>query len=292
MAAARSFAARPLGAMRPKLLPVVAVAACMAAAAGSWFLGAPSETFVTGVSSWQREGTLSSGVALRAAGPNLPHTLGKDLPKGWKRQLMKRMPSSRLSTEEIMQRIVTVLIKNMNENFRDAPMKTADLMKEIGLRGEQIKTMRFINPALDLLMAQKVVYKIKQNPKRWEIHEEYRKYGVPPICKDMRDPWRLCYLLKFKRSSVPKYGPAQGMYRPKDKEFLLDRGLPIVSIYAPKKRQDPFKSGDLRDLNLRPPPEFSKRGSQYVPIQRRVPKQPWKGGKYVHSDWELEQDLD
>jgi len=190
-----------------------------------------------------------------------------------------------------MQRVTTVLIKNMGEHFRDAPMKTADLMKEIGLRGSQIKVKHYINDALDLLMAQKVVYKVKQNPKRGEIHEEYRKYGVPPICKDSRDPWRLCYLLKFKRTKRPKYGPAQGMYRMKDKQFLLDRGLPIASIHAPKVRPDPFKSDDLRDLDLRPKPEFSR--PRFPSLTSRLPKQPQdESGRYVHSDWELEQPHD
>eukprot|EP00930_Biecheleria_cincta_P079335 TRINITY_DN6712_c0_g1_i1.p1 TRINITY_DN6712_c0_g1~~TRINITY_DN6712_c0_g1_i1.p1 ORF type:complete len:312 (-),score=53.01 TRINITY_DN6712_c0_g1_i1:110-1045(-) len=288
MPGARCVAARPLGAMRRKLFPAVAVAACVAAAAGSWFLVAPSETFVTGTWSGQRE-TSSSAVALKAAGPNIAHTIGRELPKGWQKKLMKRMPTSRLTTEEIMQRIVTVLIHNMNEKFRDAPMKTLDLMKEIGLRGAQIKSKRFINPALDLLMAQKVILKVKQNPKRWEIHEEYRKYGVPPINMDKRNPWKFCYLLKFKRTTVPKYGPTQGMYRVQDKEFLLERGLPIVSIHQHVKRPDPFApDADLRLLNLRPPPQFSR--PRYTPIQERIPRQPKdKDGRYVHSDWELEQ---
>merc|ERR1712039_1034844 len=112
---------------------------------------------------------------------------------------MKRMPDSKLSVPEMMKRITTVLIKNIDERWRDAPMKTLDIMKEIGLRGRQIKVKKYINNALYLLMAQKVIHKVKQNPIRWEIHEEYRKFGVPPISYDRRDPWKLTHLLKFHR---------------------------------------------------------------------------------------------
>merc|ERR1712061_699317 len=94
-----------------------------------------------------------------------------------------------------------------------APMKTLDIMKEIGLRGRQIKEKKHINNALYLLMAQKVIFKVKQNPIRWEIHERYRKDGVPPVSLDKRDPWALTHLLKFKRTKVPKYGPIHGEYR-------------------------------------------------------------------------------
>merc|ERR1712241_310346 len=92
-------------------------------------------------------------------------------------------------------------------------MKTLDIMKEIGLKGRQVKEKKYINDALYLLMAQKVIYKVKQNPIRWEIHEEYRKWGVPPISLDRRAPWKLTHLLEFDRVKVPKYGPIHGEYR-------------------------------------------------------------------------------
>merc|ERR1712242_244017 len=129
------------------------------------------------------------------------------MPEGMKRQMMKRMPRTTYDTEEMMRRITTVLIKNIDEKWRDAPMKTLDIMKEIGLRGRQIKD------ALYLLMGQKVIHKIKQNPIRWEIHEEYRKNGVPPISQDKRAPWKPTHLLKFDSIKVPKYGPIHGEYR-------------------------------------------------------------------------------
>merc|ERR1712007_282290 len=106
------------------------------------------------------------------------------------------------------------LIRNIDEKWRDAPMKTWDIMKEIGLRGRQIKEKKHINKALYLLFAQKVIYKVKQNPIRWEIHEEYRKHGLPEISRNKRSPWMLAHLLKFKRTKVPKHGPIHGEYRP------------------------------------------------------------------------------
>lgn len=112
-----------------------------------------------------------------------------------------------------MRRITTALIHNIDEKWRDAPMKTMDIMKEIGLRGTQMKEKKHINNALYLLLQQKVIYKVKQNPIRWEIHEEYRKYGVPPISRDKRRPWRLVHLLKFEKTKVPKYGPIHGQYK-------------------------------------------------------------------------------
>lgn len=154
-------------------------------------------------------------MALRAAGFQVPDTTSKPIQKGLQRQLMKRMPSTWYSTEEIMQRVTTILIKNAEEKFRDAPMRTADLMKEIGLQGKQIKIKKYINNALYLLMAQNVVHKVKQNPIRWELHEEYRKYGLPPISRDRRRPWKFTHLLKFERTKVPKYGPIHGRYKKK-----------------------------------------------------------------------------
>lgn len=156
---------------------------------------------------------------MRSSGNLVPDTVQKPVPKGWKRQLMKRMPDSKLSTEEMMRRITTVLIKNMDEKWRDAPMKTLDIMKEIGCRGRQIKEKKYINDALYMLMGQKVIHKYKQNPIRWEIHEEYRKEGVPPISMDKRAPWKLTHLLKFEKVKVPKYGPIHGEYRKNNKMY-------------------------------------------------------------------------
>merc|ERR1712113_173213 len=84
----------------------------------------------------------------------------------------------------MMKRIVTVLIKNIDEKWRDAPMKTLDIIKEIGLQGYQIKKKSYINKALQMLQGQQVIFKAKNNPIRWEIHEKYREHGVPPISMD------------------------------------------------------------------------------------------------------------
>lgn len=203
----------------------------------------------------------------------------KKLPKGWKRSFMKRMPDSRLNLQDIMQRVTTILIKNMEEKFRDAPMKTADLMKEIGLRGRQIKEKEEINNALYLLNAQKIVQKVKQNPIRWEIHEEYRKYGVPPISWDKRAPWKMVHLLQFERTKVPKYGPTHGLYRPEDRQFLIDNDLPLSSIYDPIFKPDPFVTGDFA---LRP-----KRLPREPKLSTRLPQPPKDAdGNVVQHDWD------
>mmetsp|Transcript_42568 Transcript_42568/g.117436 ORF Transcript_42568/g.117436 Transcript_42568/m.117436 type:complete len:254 (-) Transcript_42568:108-869(-) len=182
----------------------------------------------------------SPRVALRASGPLVPSSVAKELPNNWKRQFMKRMPDSNLGLEQMMQRITTVLIRNIDEKWRDAPMRTLDIMKEIGLRGRQIKEKKHINKALYLLFSQKVIYKAKQNPIRWEIHEEYRKFGVPEISRDTRKPWMLAHLLKFERTTVPKHGPIHGEYRPNIK---LGRD-PVDRYgeyrYAPKT-MEPYK---------------------------------------------------
>eukprot|EP00448_Togula_jolla_P037403 CAMPEP_0170622288 /NCGR_PEP_ID=MMETSP0224-20130122/29048_1 /TAXON_ID=285029 /ORGANISM="Togula jolla, Strain CCCM 725" /LENGTH=122 /DNA_ID=CAMNT_0010948591 /DNA_START=27 /DNA_END=395 /DNA_ORIENTATION=- len=94
------------------------------------------------------------------------------------------------------------------------------LMKEIGLKGGQMKNKRDINRALFMLQAQKVVYKVKQNPIRWEIHEEYRKNGVPRISNDERAPFKLMHNIKFKSTKVPKYGPVHGEYRPNTPDLM------------------------------------------------------------------------
>merc|ERR1719217_1982742 len=119
-----------------------------------------------------------------------------------------------------MQRVVTVLVKNIDEKFRDAPMRTRDLMKEVGLRGKQIKYKSDINKALYLLLQQKVIHKHKQNPIRWEIHEDYRQGGVPRISWNENDPWRYCNEIEFEgRTTIPKHGPTHGQYRP-NKELI------------------------------------------------------------------------
>merc|ERR1712032_341055 len=113
---------------------------------------------------------------------------------------MRRMPDQWFSYGEMMRRVTTVLIRNNEERFREAPMKTHDLMKEIGLTGHQIKAKRYINQALWMLQAQKVIFKVKQNPIRWELQEEYRKDGLPPISKNPQKPWSMCWLLQFERT--------------------------------------------------------------------------------------------
>mmetsp|Transcript_61728 Transcript_61728/g.118940 ORF Transcript_61728/g.118940 Transcript_61728/m.118940 type:complete len:238 (-) Transcript_61728:147-860(-) len=158
-------------------------------------------------------------VALRAFGqgkkaaleaPVRRQDMQRQMPEGMKRQMMKRMPRTTYDTEEMMRRITTVLIKNIDEKWRDAPMKTLDIMKEIGLQGYQIKTKKYINKALMMLQGQKVIHKVKQNPVRWEIHESYREKGVPPISQERRDPFALKHLIKFESTKVPKYGPIHG----------------------------------------------------------------------------------
>lgn len=152
----------------------------------------------------------------------MAYTLQKPMAKGMRRQLLKRMPSSNLDTKTIMQRVVTVLIKNVAETYRDAPMKTLDLMKEIGLKGWQIKEKEVINKALYLLMAQKVVYKLKQNPIRWELHEEYKAKGLPRISYDRRAPWRKVNNIQLESWKVPRYGPIHGRRLPEDEKALAE----------------------------------------------------------------------
>jgi len=193
---------------------------------GTPFVWSPAKLHTTALTGAPVAPRTESRVALRAQGNLLPETIAKKTPKGWQRQLMKRMPDSRLGVEEIMQRITTVLIRNVEEKWRDAPMKTTELMKEIGLRGMQIKTKRYINPPLQLLMAQNIIYKVKQNPIRWEIHEDFREYGLPPISRDKRAPWRLSHLLKFERTTLPRYGPIHGYYKP-EKAKKRDFSLPL-----------------------------------------------------------------
>eukprot|EP00434_Breviolum_minutum_P000284 symbB.v1.2.000236.t1/scaffold4.1/size633627/18 len=225
----------------------------------------------------------TSSVTRHASGPVPFDTVQKKHPKGYKKQLYKRMPNSELSNEVIMKRITTVLLKNMQETFRDAPMKTVDLMKEVGLTGNQMKSKRFIIDALQLLQAQKVVYKVKQNPARWEIHEEYRKYGVPPVSFNKRLPWKKTDLLKFKRTKVPKFGPVHGLYRPKDRDFLKEKGLPLQAIYDPIVKPDPYTSGDPFDLSLSVPLLRDK-------LHDRVPRAPKdKDGKFVQFDADAEE---
>merc|ERR1719198_1174740 len=192
--------------------PLALAAACCAVLASTAWLAAPQEeaAFVAGGLVPDAAAMRGSRVAMRASGQLVADSVGKRLPKGFKRQLMKRMPDSTLTTEQMMQRITTVLIKNMGETWRDAPMKTPDIMKEIGLRGRQIKEKKYINNALYLLMSQKVVHKVKQNPIRWEVHEAFREHSVPPISGDKRRPWKLAHLLKFEKTRVPKYGPIHG----------------------------------------------------------------------------------
>eukprot|EP00929_Paragymnodinium_shiwhaense_P011768 TRINITY_DN117_c0_g2_i1.p2 TRINITY_DN117_c0_g2~~TRINITY_DN117_c0_g2_i1.p2 ORF type:complete len:273 (-),score=67.96 TRINITY_DN117_c0_g2_i1:100-918(-) len=195
------------------------------------------------------------GVAMAATGPVLNEQRRKVLPIGWKRQLMKRMPDSNLNTPTLMRRIVTVLVKNIDEKWRDAPMRTRDIMKEVGLRGRQIKEKEDINKALYMLMAQKVIHKVKQNPIRWEIHEDYRMNGVPRVSWNEKDPWRYTDEIRFKSVKVPRYGPIHGEYRPnkelitqtvdkrKDFKHLPDSMPPYVPLFTPK----PIKAAKAKE---------------------------------------------
>eukprot|EP00435_Cladocopium_sp_Y103_P072498 s181_g40.t1 len=66
-------------------------------------------------------------------------------------------------------------------------------------------------------------------------------------------PQSLTHLLQFKRTKAPKFGPAHGLYRPKDRDFLKSRDLPLQAIYDPIVKPDPYSSGDLLDLDINPP---------------------------------------
>jgi len=207
---------RTMPSCRTKVLGLLLTAgsAVVLLSSGPGFLAAPTPTMRLCADASLKTVERGSLTARHSMGPAPVYGSGSlRKPHGWKRQLMKRMPHSTYTTEQIMQRVTTILIHNIEEKWRDAPMKTVDLMKEIGLRGRQIKEKKYINAALDLLSAQKVIYKVKQNPIRWEIHEEYRRDGVPRISRDKRDPWKLSHTLKFERTKVPKYGPAHGIYR-------------------------------------------------------------------------------
>mmetsp|Transcript_62976 Transcript_62976/g.117107 ORF Transcript_62976/g.117107 Transcript_62976/m.117107 type:complete len:205 (-) Transcript_62976:47-661(-) len=174
-------------------------------ASGAALRGAQVQSDFTGVvgGSVRR----APSVAVRARGPLVEEDRVKTTPKGWRKRLFQRMPTSTFTNEEIMQRIVTVLIHNADERWRTAPMKTVDIQKEIGLTGNQIKSKQAVMDALMMLERQKVVYKVKQNPKRWEIHADYMEGGLPRISTDKRDPWKFASKLKFERTTVPKYGP-------------------------------------------------------------------------------------
>merc|ERR1719215_2241648 len=110
------------------------------------------------------------------------------------------MPHTEYTIEEIMQRIVTILIKNIDLKYRKAPLTSLELMKECGLRGRQVETKHYFNKAAYTLLGLRVIHKVFQNPIRWEISEEYREFGVPPISKNERDPFRYTHLLKFART--------------------------------------------------------------------------------------------
>eukprot|EP00929_Paragymnodinium_shiwhaense_P011765 TRINITY_DN117_c0_g1_i1.p1 TRINITY_DN117_c0_g1~~TRINITY_DN117_c0_g1_i1.p1 ORF type:complete len:276 (-),score=72.65 TRINITY_DN117_c0_g1_i1:74-901(-) len=231
--------------------------------ASGWANGTPAgalTAFVTGSlpgskgllsAARQEEDVAAPSVALSATGPVLNEQRRKVLPIGWKRQLMKRMPDSNLNTPTLMRRIVTVLVKNIDEKWRDAPMRTRDIMKEVGLRGRQIKEKEDINKALYMLMAQKVIHKVKQNPIRWEIHEDYRMGGVPRVSWNEKDPWRYTDEIRFKSVKVPRYGPIHGEYRPnkelitktvdkrKDFKHLPESMPPYKPLFEPKPIKKP-----------------------------------------------------
>eukprot|EP00931_Biecheleriopsis_adriatica_P081050 TRINITY_DN543_c0_g1_i1.p1 TRINITY_DN543_c0_g1~~TRINITY_DN543_c0_g1_i1.p1 ORF type:complete len:291 (-),score=58.94 TRINITY_DN543_c0_g1_i1:205-1077(-) len=282
---------RPMSMMpsRSRTATMCTAARCLViAAVGLLWSAAPVDSFVSGML-FQRRAEMSSPTMLRVygSGPVPYDTLGKRLPQGLKKVYLKRMPDSNLDTEEMMKRITTVLLKNMEETFRVAPLRTKDLMKEIGLRGNQIKYKRYVTPALQLLQAQKVIYKVKQNPARWEIHEEYRKYGVPPVSKDKREPWKFTHLLQFKRTKAPKFGPTHGMYRPQDRDFLKAKDLPLSSIHDPILRPDPYMIPGA-DMSLRdnPPPA----GTKYKrPTSGKLPRD--EEGKLLQFDWQKEQTM-
>jgi len=151
-------------------------------------------------------------VAMRAGGPLLAEWQPIKPPKLTK-SYIDRMPHTEFTIEEIMQRMVTILIKNMDLKWRKFPLRTLDLMKEMGLRGRQMKNRNFFNKAAYTLLGLRVVHRVCGNPIRWEISEEYREFGVPPISQDKRDTFKLAHLLKFARNRPPRYGPLHGLYR-------------------------------------------------------------------------------
>merc|ERR1712039_373880 len=114
-----------------------------------------------------------------------------------RKKMLIRMPHTEYTIEEIMQRIVTILIKNMDLSYRQHPLTSHELMKECGLRGRQMETKHFFNKAVYTLLGLRVVHKVMNSPIRWEISEEYREFGVPPISRNSRDTFRYTHLLKF-----------------------------------------------------------------------------------------------
>mmetsp|Transcript_23774 Transcript_23774/g.80343 ORF Transcript_23774/g.80343 Transcript_23774/m.80343 type:complete len:233 (+) Transcript_23774:62-760(+) len=160
-----------------------------------------------------------SAVTMYASGHNIPEKVVLREPKGMKVALLKKMPTTHLTIEEMMQRTTTVLIRNIGLRVSRTPLTTVRLMKMIGLRGAQLKYSGRMNyeemkPALALLQSQKVICKIKSWPDAtWEIHEAFREFGVPPVSMDDRMPWKMCSILKFERTKPPKYGPISGVYR-------------------------------------------------------------------------------
>jgi len=151
--------------------------------------------------------------------------------RGLTKKVMKRMPRTEFDEETIMRRIMTVLIKNMGESWRFGPMKTMDIMKEIGLQGSQIKVKTYALRALQSLRGQRMVIQVKGNPKRWELHPEYWEHGVPRVSVDETNPWKHMHLIKFlpyweQKMKSPgglrnKVGPLHGKFHPTQQEAMI-----------------------------------------------------------------------
>lgn len=218
---------QPRRRFRPVVRSVATVAAAVALGVFAVTAGTPGRGFAGGCP--ELAPTRGGSLALRATGEQptyVPNPTRLETKRNRKVKPMARMPNQWFSTAEMMRRIVTVLIRNNEETFRQGPMKTKDIMKEIALTGDQMKYKKYVNEALYLLMGQKVIFKAKTSPIRWEIHEEYRKDGLPPISKNRRKPWALSWLLQFERTKVPKYGAAHGEYRERPWVPFNKRGEP------------------------------------------------------------------
>jgi len=155
----------------------------------------------------------------------LPRAQGRP---GRKMKTMKRMPDTHYDMAEIQKRVMTCLIKNMGEMWRDGGIPTKALMKEIGLQGHQLKmitggTVEFRKAMQNLQGAQMVIL-AKQNPKRWELHPEYWKHGVPRISQDWgRDPWKLSDNIRIPEywARPKKFGPEHGLFMEDQQERMI-----------------------------------------------------------------------
>merc|ERR1712107_320686 len=118
------------------------------------------------------------------------------------------MPDSHLDIPQMMQRATTVLIQNVDNQLFGKAASTNDIAKSIGLRGWQLREHRLktMVQVMELLEGLEVAHRVfkahvptEQYYDRWELHEEFRKDGVPPISRDPKNPWLLANQIQFQR---------------------------------------------------------------------------------------------